>query len=270
MNRRAFLSSSGLWLLGAPAIVRAITPQQRAVLFSQRPPQPVVSSAFTPTDISGLKAWWKADSLSLNNNDLVASWSTSGGSSRTATQDLDSLKPVFLTAQQNGLPLVYFDDVSVGKILTFTTESLQYFTCFVVFSQESAASAYAGPLNWRNSGEYGFQLVNDGNSLTDFVPHLVCWNGTTETANKKSTTIAFPVALNLTMWRSDFLYKHNTSSEATSDGSSSWASTYPGAIGFGYNSIKGKIGEILVYDTELSTQDVGKVESYANTRWALW
>lgn len=49
MNRRAFIrSATGALLIPAfPSIVRAITPQQRAAILSQRPPVPVVSASLT-------------------------------------------------------------------------------------------------------------------------------------------------------------------------------------------------------------------------------
>src|SRR4051812_19518760 len=67
------------------------------------------SSAFAPTDISGLKLWLKADSLSLNDGDAVTTWTDSSGNSNTASQGTAANKPTYKTAVLNALPVVRFD-----------------------------------------------------------------------------------------------------------------------------------------------------------------
>lgn len=76
-----------------------------------------VAGAISPDDISGLKIWLKADSLSLNNNDPVVDWndsSTQSGSASKATQSSASVQPIFLTGAINGLPAVRFEADTTG------------------------------------------------------------------------------------------------------------------------------------------------------------
>jgi hypothetical protein len=62
-----------------------------------------------PSLVSGLSYWFKADALTLNDNDLVASWPDSSGNNRTATQSIADNKPVFKTlASPNYKPCVRF------------------------------------------------------------------------------------------------------------------------------------------------------------------
>jgi hypothetical protein len=62
-----------------------------------------------PSLVSGLSYWFKADALTLNDNDLVASWTDSSGNNRTATQSIADNKPVFKTlASPNYKPCVRF------------------------------------------------------------------------------------------------------------------------------------------------------------------
>lgn len=46
--------------------------------------------AFSPSDISGLSAWYKPESLQLNNNDPVSSWTDSSGNGYTLQQATSS------------------------------------------------------------------------------------------------------------------------------------------------------------------------------------
>lgn len=62
-----------------------------------------------PTNYANLYTWWKADSLSLSDNDPVGSWTDSSGTGNTATQSDSSKKPIFKTSLYNGFPAVRFD-----------------------------------------------------------------------------------------------------------------------------------------------------------------
>ncbi len=92
-----------------------------------------VSTVFTPTSFtlngSGVKAWWKADSLVLNNNDPVSTWTDSGGGGNTLTGTL-LLRPLYKSALYNGLPAVRFD--GVNDQLLCTAFNLTNFTVCVV------------------------------------------------------------------------------------------------------------------------------------------
>ena len=75
---------------------------------------------FTPDQLTGLVAWYKADALSLNDGDAVATWTDSSGNSNDATQGTGSAQPTFKTSIINGKPVVRFDG---GDDLSTATES---------------------------------------------------------------------------------------------------------------------------------------------------
>ncbi len=65
--------------------------------------------AFSPTDVSGLTAWYKPESLQqLNNNDPVSSWPDSSGNGYTLQQATSSEQPAYLASGINGLPALAF------------------------------------------------------------------------------------------------------------------------------------------------------------------
>jgi hypothetical protein len=67
------------------------------------------SAPFSPSDISGLKLWLKADALALSDNDPVASWTDSSGQGNHATQSSGGAKPTFKTNIVNSKPIIRFD-----------------------------------------------------------------------------------------------------------------------------------------------------------------
>ena len=70
----------------------------------------VVGGAFTPASLSNCQLYVAADSLSLIDNDKIATWTDQSGNARHLTQTgADILKPVFKTNIINSLPAVKFD-----------------------------------------------------------------------------------------------------------------------------------------------------------------
>lgn len=73
--------------------------------------QPALPPDAVPREGGGLLAWYKADSLALNENDPVAIWPDSSGNGWNLTQDAVSKRPTFHRNTQNTLPVVRFDGV---------------------------------------------------------------------------------------------------------------------------------------------------------------
>src|ERR1051325_4711729 len=65
---------------------------------------------FSPSDISGLKIWLKADAgAGSSDGDAVGTWTDQSGTSHDFTQATSSKKPTYKTNIQNSLPVVRFD-----------------------------------------------------------------------------------------------------------------------------------------------------------------
>lgn len=69
---------------------------------------PSAGSSFTPTDLSSLQAWYKADSISQSDNTDVTTWSDSSGNGYDLT-GYGTTKPKFRTSVQNSLPVIRFN-----------------------------------------------------------------------------------------------------------------------------------------------------------------
>lgn len=109
---------------------------------------------FSPPNISGLVVWLKADSLSLNDGDAVATWTDSSGTGNTASQSVALNRPTYKTNILNGLPVVRFASVSVNYMtiatpLLFNTSGANA-SMFIVIKQTTSATV--GVLSVGNGG----------------------------------------------------------------------------------------------------------------------
>lgn len=77
-------------------------------------------AVFDPTTISGLHAWWKADALTLANDDPVSTYTDSSGNGRDLAQTLTK-RPTFKTNMHNSLPSVQFDGSNDEMTVSWTT-----------------------------------------------------------------------------------------------------------------------------------------------------
>lgn len=67
-------------------------------------------SPFSPSSLSGLVEWLKADAIiGLADNDPISTWTASAGNNGTAA---GTVRPTYQTNELNGLPIVRFDGVN--------------------------------------------------------------------------------------------------------------------------------------------------------------
>jgi hypothetical protein len=124
-------------------------------------------------------------------------------------------------------------------------------------------NGWSGPVQDRLSGKAGFQFVNEVNSLTTFHPHLVIWNGASESAQYTTSTYTITRPFNAYhhfVWT----YDGSTTPKFYVDGvaqtvTTSGITTYPpnGAnIGDAYKTVAGDIDEVRMYNRPLSAAEV--------------
>jgi hypothetical protein len=110
-----------------------------------------------------LKLWLDASSLSLNDNDLVSSWTDLSGNDNHAIQDNDGNKPVFKENILNGKPAILFNN---SALLTENNFSLNDWTIFVLFKDHSTVSTFERILD--HSYTNGFWLGRNGSSANSW------------------------------------------------------------------------------------------------------
>lgn len=97
-------------------------------------PEPEPPPAFSPATLTGLFAWWKADSLELNDTDPVDSWLDETSNDNDLVQANPANQPAYVASELDGMPAVDCD--GAGDSMTFTEHTFAGdFTVIAVLSR---------------------------------------------------------------------------------------------------------------------------------------
>lgn len=236
---------------------------------------------FTPDKVSGLKLWLKADAgITKDGSNLVSAWADQSGQGNNFSQSTGGAKPLYTASAQNGLPAIVFDGSS--DYMTSAAFTLGPWTCFAVCSNNWATPAYGGL--WRHDfGPYaGRGIITTASTVLGWnASEFVCTgNGYFDTQSPRaigpwgSLSNGTYQLISAGCGASGSFVNVN---KAAVTRSVSNASVTPGsfvaAIGtfeatYNINFWNGGIGELIIYDSVLSSGDIASVETYLKTRWA--
>jgi hypothetical protein len=270
MNRRAFIrSATGALLIPAfPAIVRAITPQQRAAIMAPRP-KPVVASFVNPASVSGLKLWLKADVgvysdsgvTPCTNTDACSQWNDQSGNVGNATQSnatkkakwySNSGRPVlkFYGAEDYNLPV----SLSAGSVTLFCAIEIVDATSIVTYLIDSATGRFIFALVSGTSQQTGWYDTNitwrSFGTITNGWHTLIWWLENTQTSY---------VYLDGAPLGAGAIYNSTAIGGATTLGSK-----YDESASWMYANL----GELGLYNSALSSVDLASLQSYLKARWS--
>lgn len=213
-------------------------------------------SSFSPSDISGLKLWLKADAITgLSDGDLLSTWEDQSGQNNDATAAGD-LRPTYQTSEINGLPIVRFDHSNDYMTTPSITMSSQ--TIFLVLIG-TAANCYVMSFN---NGD------NENGVIYGFVSNTI------EIYNNPrvqgGTANAYGV---FTIIRESGVGTETRKNGSTVNTSGSVWTTNTGFVGIGATAVGGTFGgdiaEIIVYNSALSGGDLTNVETYLADKYGL-
>lgn len=231
-----------------------------------------------PTDISNLKLWLRADSLSasLSNNDPVTTWEDESGQNNDATQATAAKKPLFKTNQLilNALPALYFDGTgsdATADNLDFTTAMASgNFTLFVVVRPAGDNNfVFLGPTNSYAYNDYLYYYDPASSNLWN------CYDGIN---NPQSSVLAG----NHSDWKilaqdnnnvdTTRFFEYSTGSEVAkgTGGRFNWLNYFRQRIGGNYNNTiagAGYIAEIVFYDALLSDANRQAIGTYLYNKY---
>lgn len=239
---------------------------------------------FSPSDLSNLKVWYKADSLALGNGAGVASWPDSSGNGFDLyDQNTSAKQPTFLTNQLNSLPAVSFDGSSdelrtgsSGGGGTSVTWGSDLATIFCVIQDNSPNPTAGVAVTWlhaddgsgspmwllsryNNTTTARFRGFN--NTPTSFDVTATVSNGTTSgdwhylSAIRRSGDVQLYVDGNGVTLVSTSGTNQNKSTPL-------WIG---GIFGGGFTMMK--LAEAIVYTAAINDTDRQSVESYLNNKW---
>jgi hypothetical protein len=227
-------------------------------------PGPVVSS-FTPPQFGGLQLWLDASTLGLSNGAAVSSWSTSGGTSYTAT----SSTMTYATNMQNGLGVIRFaNGVNGMTIPNFKIAQTQ--TIFIITSAITGGGIFM---------EHGTNTNNGNNSPGFYVYANGAQNyNMNRTGNSQLYVNYGSVATNNFLLMEAFNDPLTPNSMAFYLNGTSLVSGIPDP---GSNVITANLNfnsrvqygcylaEVIIYNTALTSSQRQLVEGYLATKWGI-
>jgi hypothetical protein len=245
------------------------------------------ASAWEPSDLTSLIAWYKADAISgLSNNDPVSTWSDSSTSGWDATASSGD-RPTYITNAQNSLPIVRFSgsnhlslgsrdlfrNVGGGTIYAVIKNDATNQRCGVMFASAGPSSTLArftmesGILN--NTNKYGA----GGRRLDADSFRSIATSASINTNWRLLGAVADWTGSVLTVYLDAVQDGQDTSFHgggSTSDTATNSVHTTIGATGTNNNNTyDGDIAEIVVVHEALSTGDREKLEGYLAWKWGL-
>lgn len=235
------------------------------------------TSIIQPNQITGLTAWWKADSLVLNDNDPVSAWadsSTSGFDLSAVTTARPTYKS---TGGPNSKPSISFD--GAANVLTRASVPILSLVstnqCHIFIVQyQVGTKANNCSLNFN-----GITVPLLNTHLT--FSNTLFWDFGNAGAGQGRISVAQPSGWD-DSWRMVQLIRESPNSGTSrirdqgsqlTSGAVTQAMTAATAtlsVGGGNQFLQGLISEVIIYNVALSTTDRQSIEAYLNAKYAIF
>lgn len=224
------------------------------------------SQAFSPSQISGLELWLKADAITgLNDADPVATWPDSSGKGRDATQSVAGNKPIYKVNIQNGKPVVRFNGSSnFMNLPDFLTGFSAGEICLVIKLNNDPPTAGSGGL-W----EFGSDTLASHYCFTDGTIYDAFGTNARKTTVNPTPTLAAWRLYNVSSASAAWTSRLDTTQLFTTATNTVAWTTAPKFGGSGTFFTDGDIAEIVLYSSVLGSADRTSLQNYLRDKYAL-
>jgi hypothetical protein len=234
---------------------------------------------FSPSDIAGLSMWLKADAglfkdaaksqPATSDGDAIYTWADQSENGNDVVQVTEASRPLLKLAILNGMPVIFFD----GSNDYFTIALNQPTPCsiFVVAERLTGGDAnyQVGITAIAPNQPFGCNISLKAQSTENWGEYINQWTVTSYGC--------------LNTWRVISLIQSGLSDTAVTNGNIetlSDSTRYIGdindrraiggdpSLGAGY--LSGYIAEIIIYNSAISAPNRVLVETYLNSRWAVY
>ncbi len=242
-----------------------------ALVGSFRPKMSRAAAAFVPTDIAGLQLWLKADAglyqdaamttLAVLDADPVGGWADQSGNANHATQATVDNRPLLKLAIQNSKAVVRFRESYSSLRTAAFSSALHPKTIILVYSQPSTSAQ-----------TYVFDgLASNQTQLDSQAPNVNAAYAGAYIFYTESYPLAMCVMSIIFNGANSFMIKNGIQQAVGDTGTTAMTGLTLGASGGATGSgLVGDIAEFLIYNSALSTANRQAVESYLNSRWAVY
>jgi hypothetical protein len=245
---------------------------------------PVGSRIFVPTDISGLQLWLDgSDGATITSaSSLVSQWNDKSGNGRNVTQAVGGNKPFRSgSAVQNGLAALLFDHNHPDYMVNASAAMLRSVSGWSIFITQRtlsntiqrvpvavhAVSNTSGRLQMFINTTTGFDTMGGRRNNADAFASTVdatqastTWRLVSGIASFTATTVTQRINRAQVSQNVAWLTSGTTPNDAgdlTIGNSPALSAAWDGYI-----------GEILIYDSTLSSPNINLVEAYLTVKWA--
>jgi len=215
-----------------------------------------VAVPFSPTDLSGLSLWLKADAGVTMDGSNITAWADQSGNGNTAIP-IDN--PIFLPSYINNKPAIDFltNDVDFFN-LTNNIEPIK--SIFVLFKTGPSVTQYKCIVE-ANLGMYS---GISGNLFGTYLDKEIGY-----TALSTNTAYILSVESNDGVSSNGYINGQQYLDE-NGDGFTARGYVQIGAGQYGVQPSGGYLSEVIIYDRVLTTSERQQVESYLNTKYAIY
>ena len=224
---------------------------------------------FSPSVLSPV-FWLDADDDSTIIKDganLVSQWSDKSGNGNHATQGTSSDQPTHTANTLNGLSAMVFDGTNdhfdfAGNFITDTSYSV-----FIV--EQRLSGANMAPISGGNTQNNQLDMLY----LSDSILRIAHGSAGGIDSSVPAYTTPFTRVISHTHdeTNGNHTYINGTNTGSNTGSTPDMSPTYGGRIGTRSNSIfyDGNIGEVIMYDRELSTHERKALEQYLADKWGV-
>lgn len=217
-----------------------------------------------------LRLWFKADQLTLNDGDPIATWSDVSGYGNHISQPNASLRPVFKKNQINGYPIAEYRSATASRMdLTSGAVGLYVTNSGSVFFVMRLIDTITGGITLLNLHGGQGREISINHPISQY---FVCRNGA---SCATVSALPIPKAEFLTVGSVQVLMSTareywNGSLKGQVPISYDYSGgSIPNSLYLGNGNLDADLAEVLYFNTDLSEADVQKVFFYLNTKYSL-
>lgn len=238
-----------------------------------------VAVAFAPSDLAGLKAWYKADSLVLNDADAVATWNDSSSGGLDLTQATSGNRPTYrATGGPNSKPAIQFTGTTPTSLARASVAGSAIWganACHIfVVQKQSNVNDQNATFQWQSASSLVRAYLTFGDTLYFDYGDASAGSGRRSVAQPGGWDNSWRmVQLIRESPNSGTLRIRDQGSELVNGSVTATIATGESAtlnIGTGASSLTGHIAELIFYNVALSAGDRGSVETYLNSKYSLF
>lgn len=227
-----------------------------------------------PIPLNGLQMWLKADQgVTLDGNGRVSQWNDQSSAARNVSQSASGQRPLLVSSAKNSLPAIQFTSTRQDVLESLTStgvDNCSIFTVIKVDSTDFTEDVFVAIGKGFNPQRVRFLYKSGSNTNIGFAG----WNNEYTASGIDWDTGNWHVA-GLTQNNQDVLvFRDTTTASGTLPNTS--LTTNQDYWGIGASSQTGAgsywtnchIGEVIIYNRAVSTNERTQITAYLKARWA--